>query len=89
MYLDFSPHGWKDALKEFALSVFKTAIAAAIGYILTQLAQINVPVDAKHASEIIAALGLIRALLTSLATWITTVMPVTTSPVVDANQPVG
>lgn len=72
MLLDFTPHGWKAAIKEFTLSVLKTMLSAGVAYVIARLAEYNVPTDSAHAAELIAGVGLLRAALTSLYAWVTT-----------------
>lgn len=71
MVLDFSKVGWKLAVKEFSLSLIKTAAAAGVAFAIQRLAEIHLPVDSMDAAAVIAAVGLLRALLTSLGKWLT------------------
>lgn len=89
IFLDFTTVGWKDAVKEFISSVIKTAIAAVIAYVIARLNEVSIPLDAENASTIIAAIGLVRAALTSVSKWVTTSAFPATAPVVDQASTVG
>jgi hypothetical protein len=82
--LDFSSAGVKLALKEFFTSLLKTALAAAIGYVILRLDGLHVSsyIDPMYAALAAAGIATLRALLTSLSKW------ATTTPTVD-NAVVG
>jgi hypothetical protein len=75
LIFDFSKAGWKLAVKEFFLSLVKTVVAAAIVYVGVKLNNLNVSEFVKPEYAVIgtAVIGLVRAGLTSLYKWSTTV----------------
>lgn len=75
MYLDFTHHGLKEAAKEFALSILKTMLAAGIAFVIAKLAEFQIPLDNAHSAELLAGVGLLRAVLTSVFQWVSTPNP--------------
>jgi hypothetical protein len=68
---DFSREGWRDAAKEFGLSILKTGLAAAVLAVIAQLDAYQIPTELKFAGELAIGLGLARAFLTSFWVWLT------------------
>jgi small basic protein len=75
LIFDFSKAGWKLAVKEFFLSLVKTVVAAAIVYIGVKLNNLDVStfVSPEYAVIGTAVIGLVRAGLTSIYKWATTI----------------
>lgn len=92
---DLSKEGWKDSLKEFGLSLFKTVLAAGVVFVLDRLSQYQLPVStpAEYAGLFALAVGVVRALLTSVWVWATrtsaSIVPVeqATTTVEAVNEP--
>lgn len=86
---DFSSAGWKEGVKEFFLSLFKTAVAAVIVYLGVKLDGLHLANFVKPMYALYAGLGLagVRALMTSIYIWATTTA--TTVDTVSATEPTG
>ncbi len=69
--LDFSPAGWKEAVKEIFWSTVKTALVAAVAYVSFRLANIELDLSSKNAELYTIFLILGRACISSLKVWAT------------------
>lgn len=73
-YLDFSSAGWKAGVIEFFKSLGKTALAAALAFVLLKLKDLHLAnyVRPEYATLAIATVAAVRALITSVWVWATT-----------------
>lgn len=70
--LDFSPNGWKAALKEFFVSAFKTALVAVVAYAGFKLSNVHIDLGTQNAEIYTLLLVVGRALVSSISVWATT-----------------